>query len=121
MRLITAYGLAALMICGAAAVLAQTAKGDPARGKELYQLYCVSCHGENGDGKGPVGVTLQPPPRDFTSAGFLYGGTDQDIFEVITNGAASKGGSPLMTPWGAVISEEDRWSLVRYVRSLEKK
>jgi mono/diheme cytochrome c family protein len=120
MRLVTVFGVVALLICGATAVLAES-KGDAARGKELYALYCVSCHGEKGDGKGPVGMTLQPPPRDFTTAGFLYGGTDQDIFDVITNGAAAKGGSALMTPWGAVISEEDRWSIVRYVRSLEKK
>jgi hypothetical protein len=39
---------------------------------------------------------------------------------VITNGAASKGGSALMAPWGAVIPEADRWALVKYIRSLHK-
>ena len=40
---------------------------------------------------------------------------------MISNGAAAKGGSPLMAPWGAVIPEEDRWALVKYIRSLVKK
>lgn len=94
---------------------------DAAKGAENYKLYCVTCHGEKGDGQGPVGKTLNPPPRDFSKGDFKYGGTDKDIFEVISNGAASKGGSPLMAPWGAVIpAEADRWALVKYVRSLKK-
>ena len=90
-----------------------------AQGKQAYGLYCVTCHGPNGDGKGPVGASLNPAPRDFTKAEFKYGATDQDIFDVISNGAASKGGSPLMAPWGAVIPEADRWALVQYIRSLK--
>jgi mono/diheme cytochrome c family protein len=91
-----------------------------AKAKQVYDVYCQACHGPNGDGKGPVGVALQPPPRDFTKADFLYGGTNEAIFEVITNGAATKGGSPLMAPWGAVIPEADRQALVRFIRSLKK-
>ena len=72
------------------------AQDDP--GKQIFNIYCATCHGENGDGQGPVGKTLQPPPRDFTKADFKYGGSDQDLFDVISNGAASKGGSPLMAP-----------------------
>jgi mono/diheme cytochrome c family protein len=90
------------------------------KAKQVYDVYCQACHGPNGDGKGPVGVALQPPPRDFTKAEFKFGGTDQDLFEVITNGAATKGGSPLMAPWGAVIPEGDRHALVRFIRSLKK-
>ncbi len=103
-------------LAGPTSALAQ----DAAKGAEVYKLYCVTCHGEKGDGQGPVGKTLNPPPRDFSKGDFKYGGTDKDIFEVISNGAASKGGSPLMAPWGAVIPEADRWALVKYVRSLKK-
>ncbi len=101
-----------------AAFPALSQDGDPAKGKGTYTIYCVTCHGEAGDGQGPVGKTLNPPPRDFKAAEFKFGGTDQDIFDVISNGAASKGGSPLMAPWGAVIPEADRWDLVAYIRTL---
>jgi mono/diheme cytochrome c family protein len=95
-------------------------QGDLEKGKQVYTIYCVTCHGASGDGKGPVGVTLNPPPRDFTAGDFKFGDSDADIFDVITNGGAPKGGSPLMAPWGAVIPEPDRWSLVLYIRSLRK-
>jgi mono/diheme cytochrome c family protein len=101
----------------AAPVLAQ--KGDAEKGKQVYGLYCVTCHGDSGDGQGPVGKTLNPPPRDFTKGDFKFGGTDQAIFDVITSGAAAQGGSALMAPWGAVIPEADRWALVAYVRTLQ--
>ena len=96
------------------------AQADLEQGKQPYSLYCVTCHGELGDGQGIVGKTLDPPPRDFTTGDFKFGGTDEEIFEIISNGAASKGGSPLMAPWGAVIPEEVRWSIVKYIRSLKK-
>ena len=111
-------GLAALLI-GASLTSAET-QGDPATGKKTYDLYCVTCHGPTGDGQGPVGKTLQPPPRDFTKGDFKFGGADQEIFDVISNGAAAQGGSPLMAPWGAVIPEADRWGLVAYIRTLKK-
>jgi mono/diheme cytochrome c family protein len=109
-----------VLALAAVATLAQAEPGDPAKGQPVYAMYCVTCHGEKGDGQGPVGKTLDPPPRDFAAGDFKYGGTDQDIFDVISNGAASKGGSPLMAPWGAVIPEADRWALVAYIHTLKK-
>ena len=109
--------LASLAVLGASVSLAQD---EVAQGKQVYMLYCVTCHGESGDGQGPVGKTLNPPPRDFGSGDFKFGGTDQAIFDVISNGAAAKGGSPLMAPWGAVIPEADRWALVKFIRALKK-
>jgi mono/diheme cytochrome c family protein len=90
------------------------------KGQQVFNIYCLNCHGALGDGQGPVGKTLNPPPRDFTKGDFKYGGTDKDLFDVISNGAASKGGSPLMAPWGSVIPEADRWAVVAFVRSLKK-
>jgi mono/diheme cytochrome c family protein len=115
------FGVACALILGATVLRpTQAAEGDPVKGQQVYALFCVTCHGESGDGKGPVGLTLDPPPRDFTVGEWKFGGTDQDIFDVISNGAAAKGGSPLMAPWGAVIAESDRWALVAYVRTLRK-
>ena len=111
-------GLAALLL--ATSQTSAEDKGDPAAGKKVYEIYCVTCHGPAGDGQGPVGKTLQPPPRDFTKGDFKFGGKDQEIFDIISNGAAAKGGSPLMAPWGAVVPEGDRWGLVAYIRTLKK-
>ena len=127
MRHLTAASLALALV--AAAPLARAADdweakfkaADPARGAQVFQQFCVTCHGPQGLGDGPVGKTLNPPPRNFQEAKFKYGDSPKDHFDVVTNGAASKGGSPLMAPWGAVIPEADRWAVVKYVISLKKK
>ena len=100
---------------------AEVKAADAARGAQVFTQYCVTCHGPQGLGDGPVGKTLNPPPRNFQEAKFKYGDTPRAHFDVITNGAASKGGSPLMAPWGAVIPEADRWALVKHLMSLKKK
>ena len=38
---------------------------------ETYKALCQRCHGEKGDGHGPVAIYLDPYPRDLTKAGFM--------------------------------------------------
>jgi mono/diheme cytochrome c family protein len=44
-----------------------------ARGKELYESNCVTCHGPAGHGDGPAAGTMNPRPRNFTN--LMIGGT----------------------------------------------
>jgi mono/diheme cytochrome c family protein len=102
---------------------AQEAPASPSdleQARENYEKYCWQCHGLNGDGMGPVGKTLDPPPRDFTKGEFKFGNTDRDLFDVISNGAAPRGGNGVMGGWSETISEPERWGLVRFLRSLKK-
>ena len=39
-------------------------------GKELYNSYCLSCHGKDGKGTGSRGEKLDTHPSDFTSMVF---------------------------------------------------
>jgi mono/diheme cytochrome c family protein len=126
MRVLLGFG-ASLIILSAASVgfasddaAAKVAAADAASGAKVYKMYCETCHGPAGAGDGAVGKTLTPPPRNFQTGDFKYGGKDQDIYDVISNGAASKGGSPLMAPWGAVVPEADRWALVKFIHTLKK-
>jgi len=119
-------GLSLLGATVALAPLAAQAAGDAARGKTLFETNCLSCHGAGGKGDGPVGQALTPPPRDFTKAEFKFdtdkdgkAGTDTDLFNVITNGAAAYGGSPMMAPWGH-LPEQDRQDLIAYVRTFHQ-
>ena len=117
-----AIALAALVAGMAPAAFA----GDAAAGKTIYTTNCVSCHGDTGKGDGPVGVALQPPPRDFSVGDFVFDadgdgekGTDADLTNVIKNGAMKYGGSPLMAPW-ATLSDEEIANLVAFIRSLKQ-
>ena len=119
-RRIAVIGFAFAALATTGLLAEDGSSGDATKGQQIYSIYCVTCHGPAGKGDGPVGKTLTPPPRDFTVGAFKFGDSNQDIFETISNGAASKGGSPLMAPWGAVIPEADRWDLVAYVRTLKQ-
>lgn len=120
--------LAPLAATAALALLlpaAASAAGDPEKGKETYQMFCVTCHGPEGKGNGPA-APKDPAPRDFTQADFKYDANDngtpgesEDIKLIIKNGAAQYGGSPMMAPWGH-LSDEQVANLVAYVQSLEK-
>lgn len=85
--------------------------------ESAYQGVCASCHGAEGDGNGPAGAALDPPPADFTSAEFWAERDRERIMTVIENGAASVGGSSLMAPFGALYDEEQLSALTDYVMS----
>ena len=93
-------------------------RGDAASGRELYALYCATCHGQGGKGDGPAGQVIDPRPRDHTDATYMGTLTDRDVYRVIEQGGASVGKSPLMIAWGGVINEQGLRDLVAYVRSL---
>ena len=106
---------------------AARAAGDPANGKVIFTTNCASCHGESGKGDGPVGVALNPHPRDFTKAEFKFDaakdgkpGSDAALTNVIKNGAGAYGGSPLMAPWGGTLSDADIQNVIAYIRTFHK-
>ncbi len=100
---------------GAAAGSAET-KGDATKGKVSFENTCVACHGPQGKGDGPAAAALDPKPKNLSDAELLSTQTDDYIFKVISEGGASVGLSPMMAPWGGVLSEQDIWNVVAYIR-----
>ena len=82
------------------------------QGKAVYNGKggCVTCHGIDGDGKGPGAVNMNPAPRNFQHHGFWRHRTEGEIFWAI------KYGSPgtAMIAFGSVLSDNEIWSLIRY-------
>ncbi len=79
-------------------------------GKKVYEQNCSPCHGTKGDGKGPAGVVLKPPPNDFNNPLKEWPKTKGDynkIFEVISKGVPNSA----MVKWDQ-LSEKERWALV---------
>jgi cytochrome c oxidase cbb3-type subunit I/II len=98
------------VLCGAALTLASLAAGaqpvkapahpptplDPARvrrGAEVFDRFCVSCHGKHGDGRGYSAQWLDPAPRDFTGGIFKWRSTpsgslptDEDLVRTVSRG-----------------------------------
>ena len=71
------------------------------------------CHGLEGYGDGPAAENLPLPPPDFGS-GHTDSHPDGDLYYWIRNGIEE---SP-MPSFGDILSEEETWHLVNYVRRL---
>ena len=76
-----------------------------ATGAKLFVAYnCIDCHGA--DGSGAMGPSL-------ADGRWHFGGAPAEVFESIYQGRPEG-----MPAWGSLISEDQVWMLVSYVRSL---
>lgn len=91
------------------------AAADPAKGKALYEKYCVACHGPQGKGDGPAGRMLKPPAADFASAASKKK-SEAEFIQVIENG---KPGTA-MGPWKGQLSQVELSDLIGFVMTLRK-
>ena len=82
------------------------------KGKALYTIRCVICHGETGTGDGPGSKALNPKPANHTS-NKVQDESDGELFWKISEGRGA------MIGWKLILSEEDRWHLVNYIRTLK--
>jgi mono/diheme cytochrome c family protein len=64
-------------------------KGNLKLGESVYKEICFSCHGEQGDGKGPSWLNSMPRPQVFTDRNYMARLTDQYMFEVVKYGKLS--------------------------------
>jgi high-affinity iron transporter len=85
-------------------------------GRQVYAINCAACHGEKGDGKGPVAFSINPPPRNFQKDPFKAGDTVPQIFATVTNGLANT----KMVGYKQ-LPEEQRWALAFVVRAFRIK
>lgn len=84
-----------------------------AKGKEIFNQICFVCHGLKGDGKGMGAASLNPKPANFLSIS-VRGESDGAIFWKITEGNLP------MASYKDALTENQRWQLVSYIRTLEK-
>jgi mono/diheme cytochrome c family protein len=81
-------------------------------GKNLYAKHCKSCHGAKGKGDGPKAANLDVSCKDFTKPEFKKQ-TDGELYWKITNGR-----DPMPT-FKTKASNEERWELVNYIKTLK--
>lgn len=93
-----------------------------ATGKRAYDTLCASCHGGLAQGAVKAGITIsiieeqrgkQPP--DLTDAQSDHGSTDGDLFTAIKRGVPST----MMPGFGGSLKDDEIWSIVNYVRTLQ--
>ncbi len=86
-------------------------KQNLARGKTLFETFCVVCHGASGNGDGPMLGRFAIPsvntPRAKTFA-------DGQLFHVISYGQG------IMASYDVQVLQQDRWRIVHYLRTLQR-
>lgn len=117
-----------VFVCSFTLVASAAADADLEKGKAVYNGVgaCASCHGALGNGDGPASQALPVKPGNFVAGDFKYDtdgdgtkGSEQDIFNIISNGAAKFGGNMMMVG-RPDIPEADRKALAKYVVSLKQ-
>jgi len=122
--------LAVLLVFGTMSINAQTkwdvpakyqtmknpiaAKTDAAIGKSLYTKHCKACHGTEGYGDGVKAKDMKGDLGDFSSKKF-QAQTDGALFYKTSFG---RNDMPEYTK--KVPSNEDRWLIVNYMRTLKE-
>ena len=91
----------------------QTAgEADIQRGKARYEIFCMPCHGEHGEGDGEVVRRGFPKPQPFGLAA-LRAAPDAQLQAAIREGAG------VMGPFADRVSEADAQAIVAYLRLLQ--
>ncbi len=90
----------------------------PLDGKFLYEAWaeCASCHGV--DGKGQVeGLTLDPPPPNFTECSFTSREPRNDWHAVTKHGGPVRGLSSQMPAYGLALTDEQIDAIITYIKT----
>jgi mono/diheme cytochrome c family protein len=133
---------AGLACAGLALATAQEALAQPsqaehnkemiAKGRITYVRYCVSCHGKEARGDGPLSKDLRVPVPDLTTLSSRSGGKYpyDRVVRVISKGNEVKGhGSTDMPAWGPAFNRTDGIeasvdeairNLARYLESVQR-
>ena len=103
-----------------------------ARGRIVYTRYCVSCHGKDARGDGPLAKELRVPVPDLTTLAARSGGAypHDRVVRIISKGDEVRGhGTADMPAWGPAFNrtngieasvDEAIRNLARYLGSVQR-
>ena len=89
-------------------------------GKQLFQTFCATCHGESADGHGPAAAALkdeagQPAfPADLREPHLRSGDTLSDIYRVLMTGL---NGTPMVS-FADALKPEQKWDIIAHLATL---
>ena len=85
------------------------------RGRTIFTINCIMCHGQTGEGNGQIAALLANKPANLTSI-ITQSKSDGILFTTITNGVDGR-----MPPMVENLTVRDRWDVINYIRTLEAK
>ena len=85
-------------------------------GKKIFhgKAFCVTCHGRDGKGLGNIPGLRGKLPRNFTDKAWQAKRTDGELLWILKNGSP---GTDMASFVPLILSEEEAWHVLLYVRS----
>jgi cytochrome c553 len=99
-------------IAGAKMIAPPSTEASVARGDSLFHTICWSCHGKSLAGDGPISAKYIPPPDLLAEQ--TRNQKDGYLYMYMRHGGA------VMPSYGNALSAHDAWSLVHYIRHMQK-
>lgn len=89
-----------------------------AAGKVIFETSCATCHGPEGQGDGPAAAALDPQPATLADGAMMETLSDGYLFWRVSKGGTMEPFNSAMPAWETGLTEEQRWQVISYVRSL---
>ena len=89
------------------------------KGQALFQgkAFCATCHGRDGRGLSDVASLRGKLPRNFTDQAWQAARADGELFWILKNGSPGTDMAPFIP---LILTEEEAWQVLLYVRSFGK-
>jgi high-affinity iron transporter len=86
---------------------------DIKHGADIFTTYCQSCHGQNGEGDGPLAASLNPPPTNFHDATLASKLSPLQAYNSLRLGIEGTSMRAFHE-----ISDQEAWDVAFYINSL---
>jgi mono/diheme cytochrome c family protein len=83
------------------------------RGKTLFRIYCQPCHGPGARGDGPVAAKIATP-ANLTEQKYVEARDGLFYYTI-------RYGTPIMPALAEALEPNERWEIVNYVRTLQRR
>ena len=86
------------------------------RGQRLYQAHCVECHGQHGDGDGPL-AQQQPVWPPTLNRSLLWQRFEGELFWSVRHGMRDRHGQTTMPAADSGLNDDEIWAVLHFVRA----
>ena len=89
-----------------------------AQGKRIFYQQCVWCHADTTPAGPSNRSSLTPVPPLLNDGAVLNAESDENMRNIVTLGGAAMGKSPMMPPYGRMLSAEEIRSVIAFTRAI---